>query len=160
MPALQQLLSPFVLGWNKSARAAASTTGTAQQAAPTQLAGTPLMITTLAFPPVPHPHPAITLSVHILPNVSAQTIFLEAEWDGSACIDTSRAILREFLYGCVPLDVAGAPRFMYWEESGAPGAQTDRGQPVTLENAGWYGVEKTRRITFLLAKALRESQFI
>lgn len=154
MPTLHQLLSPFVLGLNKSARAAASTT--AQTAAPTPLAGSPLMLTTLTFPPMPHPQPAIILSVHILPNASAQTIFLEAEWDGATSFSTSQAILREFLLGCVPIDVPGEPKFVSWDEKRGSGKEENEAEDLS----GWVGVEKTKRITFLLAQAMRESQFI
>lgn len=144
MPTLHNLLSPFVLGLSKQARAGASTTG--QAAAPTPLSGTSLVITTLAFPPPSHPQPPLTLSVHILPN-AASTIFLEAEWEGAAPGGSSRAVLEEFLRGCVPDGVQGDAKFMAWE-----------GEENGLD--GWAGVEKTRRITSLLARALRDSNFI
>ncbi|RSH80228.1 uncharacterized protein EHS24_008801 [Apiotrichum porosum] len=146
MPTLHNLLSPFVLGLSKSARAAASTT--AQAAAPTPLTGTPLILTTLAFPPTAHPHPSLSLSVHILPNANAQTIFLEGEWDGAVPAEAATSVLKEFLLGCVPEGVAGDARFMSWEGADECGLE------------GWTSVEKTRRMTMLLTRALRESQFI
>ncbi|KAL1406930.1 hypothetical protein Q8F55_006342 [Vanrija albida] len=154
MPTLHNLLSPFVLGLSKSARAAASTT--AQAATPTPLTGTPLVLTTLAFPPTAHPQPALSLSVHILPNASAQTILLEGEWEGARPEEGggAEAVLREFLLGCVPEGVVGETRFFTWAKDGGS-------EDPSLGGAeGWVGVEKSRRMTMLLARALRESSFI
>lgn len=140
MPLLHSLLSPFALGLSKAARAAASTSSTPPQ--PTPVAGTALGLTTLAFPPTAHPLPALNLSVHILPNHAANTIFLEGEWDGGGG-EAGTEVLREFLRGCVP-DVPGETKFLEWDE----------------DVGDWSGVEKTRRVTKLLAQALRESGFI
>ncbi|WOO84508.1 uncharacterized protein LOC62_06G008027 [Vanrija pseudolonga] len=154
MPTLHNLLSPFVLGLSKSARAAASTT--AQAATPTPLTGTPLVLTTLAFPPTAHPQPALSLSVHILPNASAQTILLEGEWEGARAEEGggAEAVLREFLLGCVPEGVVGETKFFTWAKDGGSEDPTAGGAE------GWVGVEKSRRMTMLLARALRESSFI
>jgi hypothetical protein len=91
----------------------------------------------------------------MLSKDARETIFLDAEWESALDMETARAVLREFLLGCLPVDVQGDVRFSYWEDSGAPGATADVGDP-----AGWMGVERMRRITFLLAKALREGQHI
>ncbi|TXT07299.1 hypothetical protein VHUM_03469 [Vanrija humicola] len=154
MPTLHNLLSPFVLGLSKSARAAASTT--AQAATPTPLTGTPLVLTTLAFPPTAHPQPALSLSVHILPNASAQTILLEGEWEGARADEAggAEAVLREFLLGCVPEGVVGETKFFTWAKDGGSA------DPALGGAEGWVGVEKSRRMTMLLARALRESSFI
>ncbi|GMK56971.1 hypothetical protein CspeluHIS016_0308110 [Cutaneotrichosporon spelunceum] len=142
MPTLHNLLSPFVLGLTKQGRAGASTTG--QMAQPSRLAGTSLAITTLAFPPPSHPQPQLALSVHVLPN-AASTIFLEAEWEGAIPSDSNRAILEEFLLGCVPDGVAGIGKVLTWDGS---------------ETEGWTGLEKTRRMTTVLCRALRENNMI
>jgi hypothetical protein len=130
------------LGLTKQSRAGASTTG--QAAGPSPLQGSSLVITTLAFPPPSHPQPPLTLSVHILPN-AASTIFLEAEWEGAAPSDANRAVLEEFLSGCVPDNVPGNGRVLVWDGEAAE---------------GWTGIEKTRRMTTVLCRALRESNII
>lgn len=144
MPTLHNLLSPFVLGLSKQARAGASTTG--QAAAPTPLSGTSMVITTLAFPAPAHPQPHIKLSAHILPN-SAATIFLEAEWDGPGPGAASQEVIQEFLQGCIPDGVVGDARFLAWE-----------GEENGLDD--WSGIERIRRVTSLLCRALRESNII
>lgn len=175
MPTLQQLLSPFVLGLSKSARVQASQTSQAAQ--PTPLSGTPFVLTSLAFPPaMTGGMPPVALSLHVLPGGTAQTIFLEAEWDA-------------------PLSgegvVSGAPR-----SEGAEGEKNDS-YPVRVDKElldtdsvaagvlkeflagcvpdggekkwwiwdredpeGWVGIEKNKRTAFLLARALREAGFI
>ncbi|BEJ13430.1 hypothetical protein CspHIS471_0306040 [Cutaneotrichosporon sp. HIS471] len=142
MPTLHNLLSPFVLGLTKQGRAGASTTGQAAQ--PSRLPGSSLAITTLTFPPPSHPQPPLALSVHVLPN-AASTIFLEAEWEGANPSDANRAVLEEFLRGCVPDGVQGTGKVLTWEGA---------------EGEGWTGLEKTRRMTTVLCRALRESNMI
>lgn len=141
IPLLTSLGSPFVLGKSKAARG--STNASSAPAQPTALAGVRLALTTLAFPPTSYPHPALSLSVHVLTNNAANSIFLECEWDGG---DSGTEILKEFLRGCVP-DVAGEVKFFEWD--GGDGG----------EGVGWSGVEKTRRTTKLLAQALTEGGF-
>ncbi|TXT08122.1 uncharacterized protein COLE_05046 [Cutaneotrichosporon oleaginosum] len=142
MPTLHNLLSPFVLGLTKQGRAGASTTG--QAAGPSPLQGSSLVISTLAFPPPSHPQPPLTLSVHILPN-AAPSIFLEAEWEGVAPSAANRAVLEEFLRGCIPDNVEGVEKVLVWD-----------GEAVE----GWTGIERTRRMTTVLCRALRESNII
>lgn len=80
LPLLTSLLSPFVMGLTKTARAAASTT--AEIPRPTTLPGTPLLLTSITFS-----DPSLT--IHTLPSPTAPTIFLEAEE-------------RSFLDECLP----------------------------------------------------------
>lgn len=173
MPTLQQLLSPFVLGLSKSARVQASTT--AQAAAPTPLSGTPFVLTSLAFPPaMGSSMPPVALSLHVLPGGTAQTIFLEAEWDaplsGEGVVSGNRKPGDEPKDSPYPVRVdtdildtdsvavgvlkeflngcvpdGGERKYWVW----------DREDPE-----GWVGIEKNKRTAFLLARALRESGFI
>ncbi|OCF42153.1 hypothetical protein I317_04004 [Kwoniella heveanensis CBS 569] len=77
-PLLQSLLSPFVMGLTKSARATASTTSSLPT--PTPLPGSTLLLTLLTFAPASPPSPPVILRVYILPNPTAGSIFLEAEY--------------------------------------------------------------------------------
>ncbi|RSH89504.1 hypothetical protein EHS25_002054 [Saitozyma podzolica] len=140
LPLLQNLLSPFVMGLTKSARAAASTT--AETPRPTPLPGTSSILTSLTFPPLSSPSPPLALTIHNLPNASASTIFLEAEYEGSSDPSFAEPILREFLEGCVPGGI-GEIKFMSSESGGE-----------------WTGIERSRRATEMLARTLREGGFI
>lgn len=174
MPTLQQLLSPFVLGLSKSARVQASTT--AQAAAPTPLSGTPFVLTSLAFPPAMGTSmPPVALSLHVLPGGTAQTIFLEAEWDAPLSgegvvsggrrpsddqkkdapypvrVDTGFLDTDSVAVGVLKefldgcVPDGGERRYWIWERE---------------DPEGWVGIEKNKRTAFLLARALRESGFI
>ena len=140
---LQSLLSPFVVGLTKSARAAASTT--AQSATPTPLAGTPFLVTSLTFPPLAPPMPQIVLTVHNLSSAASTTIFVEGELVGAHDPQLAREILRECLDECVPDGLGGTKVFHEWE-----GAEAD----------SWESTEKEKRMTMLLARCLREASYI
>ena len=96
---LTNLLSPFVLGYTKAARAAASTT--AEIARPTILPGSTMILTSTSFPIPLSPHPPVSLTIHNLPTATAASIFLEVDID---CQDaeTREEKLRNFLSGCLP----------------------------------------------------------
>jgi hypothetical protein len=119
---------------------AASTT--AETPRPTPLPGTSSILTSLTFPPLSSPSPPLALTIHNLPNASASTIFLEAEYEGSSDPSFAEPILREFLEGCVPGGI-GEIKFMSSESGGE-----------------WTGIERSRRATEMLARTLREGGFI
>ncbi|EKD01652.1 hypothetical protein A1Q2_04023 [Trichosporon asahii var. asahii CBS 8904] len=174
MPTLQQLLSPFVLGLSKSARVQASTT--AQAAAPTPLSGTPFVLTSLAFPPaMGTTMPPVALSLHVLPGGTAQTIFLEAEWDaplsGEGAVSGGRreseAGRKDSAYpvrvdtGFLETDSVAVGVLKEFLDGCVPEAGERRYWIWEREDPeGWVGIEKNKRTAFLLARALRESGFI
>ncbi|KAK4687595.1 hypothetical protein P7C73_g2510, partial [Tremellales sp. Uapishka_1] len=138
VPLLQNVLSGFVLGLSKSARATASTT--AQLPVPTPLPGTPYALTTLTFPPLASPLPPISLSVHNLPIAAAGSILLSASSD----YDVDENVLRDFLSGCIPDGVDGERKWFLFEG----------------DDERWEGLEKFRRESELLGRCLRESSLI
>ncbi|CAD6582282.1 MAG: hypothetical protein TREMPRED_003253 [Tremellales sp. Tagirdzhanova-0007] len=142
---LHSLLSGFVLGMTKSARATASTTS--QLPEPTPLPGNQFLLTSLIFQPLPRPNPPLVLTVHILPNPTAPTIFLEAEYSGLANSAVAKSVLREFLDSCLPERVEGE-KFYLPSESPESGDQRAKGRE---------GIERTRRSTTLLVRRLREA---
>ncbi|WWD22778.1 hypothetical protein CI109_107271 [Kwoniella shandongensis] len=160
VPMLQSLLSPFVMGLTKAARATA--TSTASTAIPTPLPGTSLLLTTLTFPPLSSPLPPIILRVYIVPNPLAQSIFLEAEYQSSSSVSSAYPesgglsieqrreqdmILREFLEGCLVDEIGGEKKFV----SLSTGSE---------DETMWEGVDRGKKAMFALAKTLRESGFI
>lgn len=138
MPLLTNLLSPFVMGLTKSARAAASTT--AEIPRPTVLPGTSLALTSLTFPLPNAPHPQVTLSIHFLPSPSAASIFLEGEMESEGDKEEMMGNLRAFLDGCLPEGNLGEKKYMSWEG----------------EDSAWEGVERTRKVSHMLVRMLRE----
>ena len=70
--------------------------------------------------------------------------------------DTIETILKEFMLGCLPENVKGTKRFIMWDETKK--RSTGPGMPDGA--AGWQGIERTRRATFLFARCLREGSLI
>ncbi|WRT63296.1 uncharacterized protein IL334_000201 [Kwoniella shivajii] len=150
-PMLQSLLSPFIMGLTKSARATASTTSSLPT--PTALPGSSLLLTVLTFSPSPPPfsHPII-LRIFILPNPSASSIFLEAEYTypkSSSDLDSVDAgkpeeVCKSFLEGClIEGQILGEKKWSYLDEQG-----------------GWEGIQRNKKSIFSLAQSLREASFI
>lgn len=72
----------------------------------------------------------------------------------------ARTVLRECLAGCVPDVLGGERRFHEWEDGGKEGKESAAGGARGAGDKGWEGVERTRRMTMLLAKCLREASYI
>ena len=152
---LQSLNSPFVMGFTKSAKSAASTTAQTSGLTQTQLPGQNQLLTTFTFPPLAAPAPALVLNIHNLPSPTASTIFLEVEYAGEPGRSMTDEVLKEFVEGCLPGNIPGTVKYHRWR------AERD-GQSVDSkeEKKGWEGLERTRRATYLLARALREGGMI
>ncbi|WVQ82596.1 hypothetical protein IAT38_004726 [Cryptococcus sp. DSM 104549] len=155
-PMLQSLLSPFVMGVSKAARATASQTSSTP--VPTPLPGTSLILTVITFPLPAAPHPPVIFRAFILPNQHAQSIFLEAEYAGPTPDkggeelgeeDIEREV-REFLEGSL-IEGLGEKKWIDCAPEVAEGARS---------SAGWEGVERNKRAVFSLARTLRENGFI
>ncbi|WWC85408.1 uncharacterized protein L201_000271 [Kwoniella dendrophila CBS 6074] len=159
-PMLQSLLSPFVMGYTKSAKAAASNTSSVPT--PTPLPGSSLLLTVLTFNPFIPPSSksnknSLILRVFILPNPNANSIFLEAEYDNvdakreipdSGSEDRNR-ICKDFLEGCLIDGLNGTKK---WIDLTEPNAEPN--------DEGWEGIERNKKSIFALTKTLRESGFI
>lgn len=148
MPLLTNLLSPFVMGITKSARAAASTT--AEVSRPTALPGTALLLTSFTFAPPATPHPPVLLTVHNLPTATPASIFLEAELESEEEPDLQdeaemQRSLQAFLEGCLPEGVEGIRKYAMWDED--------------AQKTSWQGVERTRKASQMLARLLRDGGF-
>lgn len=124
---------------------AASTT--AQQATPTALSGTLASVQSYLFPPLPSPHPPISLIVHSIPTNHTSIIVLEAEYSDDTGMEAEvvETILKEFLEGCIPDHAGGERKWYIWDEG---------------EDSEWEGTEKSRKATQLLARCLRDSAVI
>ena len=130
---------------------AASTTASAP--VPTVLPGQAFALSTFTYLPTPAPLPPITLSIHNLPSPTAPTVLLEAELgetSDSSGNPTPRdeAMLKELLEGCLPMGLEGSVQYLPIVDE----AEASEGK----DNEGvWDGVERTKRVTMALAKALR-----
>ncbi|WVF66635.1 hypothetical protein IAT40_001375 [Kwoniella sp. CBS 6097] len=184
-PMLQSLLSPFVMGLTKSARATASTTSSLPT--PTPLPGSTLLLTLLTFTPASPPSPPVILRVYILPNPTAGSIFLEAEY--AAAAETSTTTSRTLFHRNVSLngdrrndDAGGAGDAGSAAEveevlrtflegclvDGLVGetkwvnlnSRQNGSMDSVNQEVGWEGIERSKRSMFALAKTLRESGFI
>nr|XP_019048283.1 hypothetical protein I302_02052 [Kwoniella bestiolae CBS 10118]OCF27213.1 hypothetical protein I302_02052 [Kwoniella bestiolae CBS 10118] len=160
-PMLQSLLSPFVMGYSKSAKAAASTTSSTLPT-PTPLAGNSLLLTVLSFTPFSPPTStsieaeySLKLKVFILPNPNATSIFLQVEYastqdpNGNSSLSekgqetqdqNQDQICRVFLEGCLIDGLNDHRKWVNVNDS----AQSSKG----------------RDNIFALTRSMRESGFI
>ncbi|WWC57686.1 uncharacterized protein I303_100220 [Kwoniella dejecticola CBS 10117] len=187
-PLLQSLLSPFVMGYTKSAKATASTTSSSLPT-PTPLPGSSLLLTVLTFNALPFPVSAfqpnsnpeytLRLKVFILPNPNATSIFLEVEYqpltpspsrDTNTGIDTSEPepnvnknvkpieICQEFLEGCLISGLNGTLKWIHLDQD----QDHDQEQSVRSfkRQSEWEGIERFKKSVFALTRAMRESGFL
>lgn len=132
---------------------AASTT--AQQAPPTPLPGTQVVIQSYTFPTLTTPNPPINLIVHSMPPTT-NSIILEAEYSAPASTVSAdegeesvwEATLREFLEGCIPDNAGGERRWAVW-----PKEEEEPQGP-------WEGPERIRRTTQMMTTMMREASVV
>ncbi|WWC97481.1 hypothetical protein V866_004361 [Kwoniella sp. B9012] len=152
-PMLQSLLSPFVLGYTKSAKAAASTTSSTLPT-PTPLPGTSLLLTVLTFNPYSDDGSSgytLRLKVFILPNPNATSIFLQVEYNDTSDLTSNEIenqnreqICKTFLAGCL---IDGLNDHRKW-------VSIDRSIDEPDE------LQRNKQSIFTLTRSLRESGFI
>ncbi|WWD06251.1 hypothetical protein V865_004337 [Kwoniella europaea PYCC6329] len=154
-PMLQSLLSPFVLGYTKSAKAAASTTSSTLPT-PTPLPGTSLLLTVLTFNPYSDDGSSgfsLRLKVFILPNPNATSIFLQVEHTHTSDSESNEIeienqnpeqICKTFLAGCL---IDGLNDHRKWVNIVTNIDQQDE-------------LLRNKQSIFTLTRSLRESGFI
>ncbi|WVQ64392.1 uncharacterized protein L199_002558 [Kwoniella botswanensis] len=152
-PMLQSLLSPFVLGYTKSAKAAASTTSSPLPT-PTPLPGTSLLLTVLTFNPYSDDGSSgytLRLKVFILPNPNATSIFLQVEYNDTSDLDSNEIenqnreqICKTFLAGCL---IDGLNDHRKWVSIYKSIDAPDE-------------LQRNKQSIFTLTRSLRESGFI